>query len=270
MVVEGTPLQRYPELGLVVKREDLCCPGGPNFSKTRGVYSHVLNRPEAVIGVLDTSHSQGGWAVARACNLLGKQCRLFYPVYKGSDGTIKPQQRAAQELGAELIPLPAGRSAILYHRAKKLLSPADYMMPNALKLMESVVETAAEVKRTALPNDLDVVIVSASSGTIAAGLLRGLRESSWMGKLIIHMGYSRPAHSVLNYVKRMSGYPIRNIDLIDEGYSYADQAVDGDDPPFPCNVYYDLKTFRWLVGSPEFHYQRKKYGWRSALFWNIG
>ena len=82
MCVINTPLNYFPEFGLWVKREDLCCPGGPNFSKTRGVFAHVCKRTETVIGVLDTAHSQGGWAVARDCSLLDKQCLLFYPIRK--------------------------------------------------------------------------------------------------------------------------------------------------------------------------------------------
>src|SRR5262249_34387357 len=153
----GTPVEHHPELGLWVKREDLCCPGGPNFSKTRGVYAHVAKRPEGVIGVLDTHHSQGGWAVARACAALNKHCVLFYPVrkadrnllYTGMKPTqdpvwgewgdiLRPQQVAAFNLGAGLVPLAAGRSAVLYHRAKSALSEerGSYMMPNALKLPE--------------------------------------------------------------------------------------------------------------------------------------
>lgn len=275
MCVTNTPLEHHPDLGLWVKREDLSCPDGPHFSKTRGVWRHVSARNEEVIGVLDTAHSQGGWAVAQACNRLGRRCILFYPVRKSEQGAVlKPQQRRAQALGAVMMPLPAGPSWYLYHQAKKAIADrGGYMMPNALKLQESVEETAAELLRTELPT-VHSVLVSASSGTLAAGVLRGLHEKGWGGQLAIHMGYSRPPGSVLNYIGKIAG--LQNIgapadtlrqfgnitvQLYDEGYSYADSARPGVDPPFPCNEYYDLKALRFW---------QKSGGGREALFWNIG
>jgi hypothetical protein len=52
-----------------------------------------------------------------------------------------------------------------------------------------------------------------------------------------------------------------NLELIDEGYAYADRV---DTPvPFPCNPYYDRKAWKWIVEN------------RAALpgeivMWNIG
>ena len=51
------------------------------------------------------------------------------------------------------------------------------------------------------------------------------------------------------------------VTLVDEGYSYKDQARPGETPPWPCNSYYDLKAFRWW---------RQRSGDPLTLFWNIG
>lgn len=261
MVLEGTPVEFNANLGLWVKREDLCCPGGPNFSKTRGVYAHVAARNEPLMGVLDTAHSQGGWAVARACSELGKGCVLYYPIRKADDpNLIKPQQQAAKDLGADLVPMQAGRSAVLYHQARARLSPAGYMMPNALKLIESVQETAAEVERTEMP-PVDVILISASSGTITSGVLLGLRRRQWQGKITVHMGYSRPENAVRRYIEKMIGGLTANVEIVDEGYTYADSAKPGIDPGFPCNEFYDLKAIRWWAASGRNE---------PTLFWNIG
>lgn len=292
MCVVNTPVEDYTRsLGLHVKREDLCCPSGPHFSKTRGVYAHIKSRPEKTIGVLDTSHSQGGWAVAQACKFLGKQCILYYPVRKADrDNTmdwnpegkglwgdvLKPQQAVAAELGASLIPLAAGRSAVLYHGAKADLAAetgpdGGYMMPNALKLPETVTETANEFARTAVTRmSVDTIIVSASSATIAAGVFLGAVKCGWAGKLIVHMGYSRSRSSVLNYLFAMSGISYLDSDdhveivIVDEGYGYADKASTGVEAPFPCNEFYDLKALRWWYKQG-----RSQYGSRGLL-WNIG
>lgn len=288
MCVSDTPFENHVKtFGLWVKREDLCCPTGPHFSKCRGVFAHIQKRPESIIGVLDTSHSQGGWAVAQACKLLNKHCVLYYPVRKadrelgmdwdptgkGSWGdTLREPQLEAERLGASLIPLEAGRSAILYHRAKKLLWEetelgSSYFMPNALKLSESVTETAAEFCRTKLP-DVPAIIVSASSATIAAGVWLGARKMNWPGEIVVHMGYSRPEAAVRSYIAKMVGLPvscISNLIVSNEYYDYADEARPGPTPPFACNKYYDLKTFRWWVQHPFGRATRKR-----ALMWNIG
>ncbi len=286
MCVDGTPVEDHrAEWGLWVKREDLCCPGGPNFSKTRGVWAHIAKRPERVIGVLDTVHSQGGHAVARACKELGKYCVEFYPVRKSQQGWFGEVQEHCRDLGALTIPLQAGRSAVLYSAAKKRLNaewPDSFFMPNALKLPEMVTETAAEVARTQaqmpVGSDRDlmrvrVVLISASSGTIAAGVLLGLLQLGWSGELVVHQGYSRSQDAMRRYMDgmiapHMPGHPgggggdIRRT-LVDEGYSYADAARPGPTPKWPLNVYYDLKAFQWWVKIG-----REKYG--EALMWSIG
>lgn len=275
MCVTSTPVDVHQDLGLWVKREDLCCPGGPDFSKTRGVWGHVTKRNEGLIGVLDTTHSQGGWAVARACAILGRKCVLYWPrrVSDAPDFVRRQQQRAA-DLGAELVSLQAGRSAVLFHQAKRQTEDRKgYMMPNALKLPESVEETANEVFRTDLHGQL-VFLVSASSATLASGVVRGLHDAGHGGTVIVHMGYSRPLGQVKKYMAEMTGLARQDNDMgmrlgsvdavfIDEGYTYADAARPGPVPPWPCNEYYDLKAFRWW-------HREGRQVWGRAMMWNIG
>lgn len=268
MLRENTPTQDYvARYGLFVKREDLSCvKPGPPFSKARGVYVRVKNRPEKVIGVLDTVHSQAGHAVARACQILGKTCINFYPIYKreideSGEHELRKAQIASKELGAELYGLPAGRSCILYHAAKKVtLERKGYIMPNALKLEESVIETAKEVDS----QKFDVVIIPASSGTIAAGVVKGFHQRGLDPKFIIHLGYSRSHSEVERYIRSMAGVPKARLKIIDEGYSYKDTAEHGATPPWPCNEYYDLKAFRWWMKV------KNDYCENDVLFWNIG
>jgi hypothetical protein len=262
MLRVNTPVENHlAAYGLWVKREDLACPPpGPPFSKTRGVYARVASRPEKVIGVLDTYHSQAGWAVARACQILGKQCLNFYPLYKGQDNKREPQGRS-QMLGAELRGLPAGRSCILFHQARKVTEAAGgYMMPNALKLEESVAETAKETVGCVKP---PMVLIPVSSGTIAAGVVRGFGLDVWY---LLHLGYSRSHDEVLRYVEETSGVTgvSSRITLIDEGYAYKDKSKPGPTPPWPCNEYYDLKAFRWWMATGRRMYDQQ------TLLWNIG
>jgi hypothetical protein len=265
MLRAGTPVEFYEDWGLWVKREDKSClPPGPQFSKARGVYAHVLSRPEELIGVLDTRHSQAGHAVARACQVIpGKRCLNFYPDFKKTPGP-HPSQLKAEELGAELFPLPAGRSAILYHAARKETERrGGYIMPNALKLRESVAETALEV-----PTDrkYDTVIIPVSSGTIAAGVLKGFLDLSpelHPDEFILHMGYSRSVDELCEYVRRESGYANAPVATVNELYAFADTARPGPTPPWPCNEFYDLKAVRWYRANSSMFSG-------NVLFWNIG
>jgi hypothetical protein len=268
-ILNGTPVAPTGVPGLWVKREDLCCPlPGPPFAKMRGVLEHVRNRPEALIGVLDTAHSQGGWAVAYACALTGKRCLDFYPVRKAEAlDPLKVQQQAAQDLGARLISLPATASWHLYHIARKRTEEAGgYMMPNALKLPETVESVAAEVGRTRTAQ-FRTVVVSASSGTIAAGVLKGLAAKPGRQPYIyIHMGYARPEGAVRAYLREMSGLEdLDNVKIVNEGYAYKDtyRNPEGYAFPFPSNPYYDGKAWIWMRRVAATLQ-------KPALLWNIG
>ena len=271
LVVSGTPfeLHEIDNVPVHVKREDLCCPlPGPSFSKIRGVKAFLEAADhDSVVGVLDTSHSKAGWGVAYICQALGMRCIDFYPVYKGETG-LRYIQKHAHDFEAELVPLPAGRSAILYHQAMKQLveMAGEYalMMPNALKLQETVEATADELFLYT-PESLmcGTWIVSISSGTIAAGVLKGLGHNDNVC-VIAHMGYSRSEQAARDYMISMAGGEAEvppDLVIVDEGYSYKD-AVDID-CPFPCNRFYDLKAWKWLQSHAADLEQ-------PIVFWNIG
>jgi hypothetical protein len=275
MLISNTPVETYREFGLDVKREDLSCPPpGPPFSKARGVWAHLKRIHHDTIGVLDTYHSQAGHAVAAACKLLKKRCINYYPEFKYEPGPREPQLKA-EALGAELVPLAAGRSAILFHAAKAMIEEkGGYMMPNALKLDESVRETAREV-----PNfgpgrkPYEIVIVPASSGTIAAGVIAGfVMKCRTPPAFVIHMGYTRSKEELKDYILSKAKAACINgkewddpiMDFVDEGYGYKDKAKDGPNPLWPCSPYYDLKAFRWWMRT------RHEIEGANVLFWNIG
>lgn len=256
LVINNTPWERYDDIW--VKREDLCCPGGPDFSKIRGLVAHLQDYEGTVIGILDTVHSKAGWGVAWICRELGLTCYNFYPTYKGETG-LRLNQQKSEELGARLIPLPAGRSAILFHQARRQLSEMTngegVMLPNGLQLDESIEATYKEALGQCPPDSLGGTwVVSASTGTIATGVARALKELDPSTQLIVHMGYS---HSQQRLRERVGPEPI----IVDEGYAYKDAT---DYPcPFPCNPYYDLKAWKWLQEN------RQRLG-SPLAFWNIG
>lgn len=259
MIVDNTPVEQYGTIW--VKREDLSCPDGPMFSKVRGIAYHIralVNIGVRTIGVLDTFHSKAGWGVAQVCKELGLECVDFYPEYVGSTELRETQLRAA-ELGAQLIPLKAGMSAVLWNIARRCMRdlPHGYLMPNGLRLSESVSATADELIEH-LPASLlgGTLVVSVSSGTIARGVARGLNEVNPSTVLVAHMGYSRSEIELARYLEYKG-----KLVIIDEGYAYRDRV---DEPcPFPCNPYYDLKAWKWLQRNLANLEQ-------PVVFWNIG
>lgn len=271
LVLENTPVETYyiGQYPVRVKREDLCCPyPGPMFSKIRGVVAHIRKRDEPTIGVLDTFHSKGGWAVAYVCNALKKKCIDFYPVYK-DDKELRPQQKMCRDFGASLIPLKAGMSAVLYHLARRGLKSIEeesgmstYLMPNALKLPESVEETALECIRT--DTTCDTMVISISSATIAAGVLKGLAAKQEFPWVILHMGYDRSEDQVREYISGLApAFPMAKVMLINEKYAYKQEARHGIPSPFPANPFYDLKAWQWLCRNIN-----ETMG--NVLFWDVG
>ncbi len=276
--MNNTPVETYQLAGrpILVKREDLCAPPeAPEFSKMRGVWAHLKERPETTIGVLDTYHSKAGWAVAFCAALLGKKVINYWPKYKADKaGELREPQVMSKKLGATLVSLPAGRSAILYHTARRHLRENfkdAYLVPNALKLDESITENAAEVVATSelYPKEAALVI-SVSSGTVAAGVLKGLDDVGLLDNYTVyfHMGYSRSRDAFLKYVQDKSGLilDLTNVNIVDEGYNYSAAAVV--DTPFPCNPYYDAKAWKWLQNSIEAGHPINEH--ENILFWNIG
>jgi 1-aminocyclopropane-1-carboxylate deaminase/D-cysteine desulfhydrase-like pyridoxal-dependent ACC family enzyme len=285
IVRSNTPIESY-QLGgreVFVKREDLCCPApGPAFSKIRGVYSYLKRMkaggsffPLTHVGAVDTLHSKAGWGVAYVCKELDIPCTVYFPRFIAeAEGTVREYQQKAEGFGAELHPMKATMSAVLWNQAcahfRGKFGPGGLFLPNGLKLQETVDETWAEVEK--VPEDFfhdTMWVVSVSSGTIGAALLRvlyGAPDGANVG-LTIHMGYDRSEDKLLSYMRAMSGRPAlpRGYNLVNEHYEYADKV---EEPcPFPCNPYYDLKAWKWLRGTLDLG---SFSGYKRILFWNIG
>ena len=163
-----------------------------------------------------------------------------------------------------MVAMPATMSSVLFYVVRKQLTaePGTYMMPNALKLTESVEETARELLRTSIPHEVTHIIVPSSSATIASGVVSGLGLRPI--KVIVHLGYSRSEVAVRRYIDRMAGTGASDrVIIVDEGYEYKDAARPGATPDWPCNEFYDLKAYRWWVRTG-----RTKYP--NALLWNVG
>lgn len=273
LVKDNTPFEEHE--GIIVKREDLSCPEpGPSFSKIRGIQEVLNNIKKGLVsfetvGVVDTLHSKAGWGVAYLAKEMGLKCIVFYPHFKREKPKhVRPYQKKCRDLfGAEIYPLPATKSSVLFYQARKILYKnylSPFMMPNGLKLKESVFNTCKELVNYTPKDYLNPNynwVISASSGTIAAGVLLGLSKLDFRGKVYIHLGFSRLVKTLLNYFNTyISGFSFK-IEIIDEKYEYKDFVKYPS--PFPCNPFYDLKAWKWIR-------ENKKGIGDKILFWNIG
>jgi len=277
LIYNNTPFEVYNEI--IVKREDLSCPlPGPCFSKIRGIEKTLLDLknkliPPEVIGVVDTVHSKAGWGVSYLCKNMGFRCVVFYPhfVREEKDFVRFYQKKCREVFGAEIIPIQATKSSVLFYKARKILKDKyinSFLMPNGLKLDNTIIGTCSELRLYTLKKYLTsdfIWVVSASSGTIAAGVIRGLALLEFKGKVIIHLGYSRPEENLKKYL--FSGFLWKlpfELHIIDEKYEYKDLVKYP--CPFPCNPYYDLKAWKWLMENKD----NLEFKNNQFLFWNIG
>jgi hypothetical protein len=219
-------------------------------------------------GVVDSVHSKAGWGVSYICNQLQIPCTVFYPHMKAEEeGYLRPFQKKCREFGAELIPIPATKSSVLFYKARRIFNekyPQGYLFPNGLKLEETIMATSMET-RCHTPSDLitkDATwVISVSSGTIAAGVARGLDYLSFPGSLILHMGFSRAPKQLEEHIYSWCVNSRFKLKIVDEGYEYKDFVTV--DVPFPCNPYYDRKAWKWLTENIDKLTD-------PIVFWNIG
>jgi len=268
-ILKDTPVIEYNVGNRIinVKREDLCTDEA-KFSKIRGVFSHLQNISSPVIGVLDTYHSKAGWGVSYICSFLNKKAVVFYPEFKNEPG-IRESQINAKRLGAEIIPLKAGMSSVLWYqsrkRLKELYGEGCYMISNGLKLDESIVETSLQVDSVDKKFFKDTTwMISISTGTIAIGVLKGLLKHNADVNVILHLGYSRNINNIEAKIEKALPNYRDNIILVyvDEKYDYKDYVEFPCE--FPCNKYYDLKAWKWLVNNMD------QIDTKNIMFWNIG
>jgi 1-aminocyclopropane-1-carboxylate deaminase/D-cysteine desulfhydrase-like pyridoxal-dependent ACC family enzyme len=262
----STPIEVYE--GVYVKRDDTCC-DDPPLAKIRGLYRFVETRKSfSVFGILDGRHSRNGWALARACKALGKKARVYWPMRVSETPEDRgPTRDAAARLGAETVGIQAGRSAVVFAAARRDLAeayPNSFMVPNAVKIPETVDAHVAEIasqKEELLGIAPESLVMSCGSGTIAAGVLSGLFRIGLIPEVHIILGYSQEEKRLRRYLGSYTQFPQTAIRILDAGYSYGSKEEIVTD--FPCCEYYEAKAWSWLMANrdslPE-----------PILFWNSG
>lgn len=265
LFLEDTPIEEY-HIGkqkIFVKREDVFgVYPAPPLAKLRGariVLQGLKEQGVKMVGVLDTRISKSGQGVSCICKELGMECWVGFPRLKNTP--IGDTQVVAEELGAKLFPLKAGRIAILYAQFKKLIeSNNGTMLPLGLTFPETV--DAVESVSATIKNKFNSIVLSTGTGTIAAGIASGVRDTqTTVYGISCGMSTKRQWRRVNSLLKDKPSALLRLI-LISPEYDYYDY-LDTSSCPFPTSPYYDMKAWAWLVRNIN---NIEK----PVLFWNIG
>lgn len=278
---------------VLVKREDLCfAEPAPPFSKLRGLVEHLqkIKRDKPTIthiAYVESAVSMAGWGVAWACESLGFKSIIFNPVYKeGNTNYLLEIHRKkwAKFPSCTVINIKAGRQKVLWFWARKLLpdivpSGQYVLLPLGLPFNESIMLVAEETVYTLNKvQDVSTIVISVGSGTMTAGVLKGLgmahrHDVSLIG--IVCRGYSETGLKQKEMYIRNQAFnadplncnlsvinpSLSKFKLIDPGWEYTQKPTIK--APFPCHPYYDLKAWQWLLENHSCLRQR-------VLFWNIG
>lgn len=268
MIKNNTPIEEYEfnKIPISVKREDLCAPdGAPPFSKIRGLYQYLTQLKEKginTVGYTETSISMAGWGVAWVCNMLKMKAVIFNPIYKETPPTLEIHRRHWIENKAEIIDIKAGMAKVNWYISKQTLEKEfgsnSLLLPLGLPLYTTIVATTEEVKRH---EEFNSVVVNIGSGTICAGLYRGLPHRSHLYGIMGRIGKIQNKRKKILSSLGVFNLFAPQLTIIDPGYLYT-ESVDVS-IPFPCNKFYDAKAWVWLLE----HIKELK---QPILFWNIG
>lgn len=279
MKLADTPIEKYnhPDTNTPysVKREDLSVPfPGPPFSKMRGLVPHLQRLKEEgvrYVGYTESAISMAGWGVAWACKEMGLNAVLFDPQYKegNTPDLLKYHRKRWEENGAIIIPQDAGMVRVNHNIARQILrekfSPKySRLLPLGLTLPETVEETTKVAKD--VRGLYKSVVVNVGSGTIAAGLSKGLGDRSTVYGIMGRAGDVKRKRELIAHkgrftIKTPGGLFGNDFRLVDPGWEYSGRSVAP--CPFPCHPYYDRKAFQWMMENILFLKS-------PILFWNIG
>lgn len=269
-----TPVEKYGNI--YVKRDDLCfAEPAPPFSKCRGLLLHLTKLKEQgykYIGYTETSISMAGWGVAWACNELGLKAIIFDPQYKETPELLTYHRIQWKKFKATILPIKAGMAAVNINICKQWLK-RDFpnnsiMLPLGLPFSETIEATSKELEKTLKKKIFTSIVTCVGSGTIAAGILKGLSKLSESTELYGIMTRSGDVEQKKTKILCKAGLysdglfqsKVKLV-LVNPGWEYTQKSSVL--CPFPCHPYYDLKAWEWLKKN-EMNLNK------PILFWNIG
>lgn len=266
MYCEDTPIDQYCINGIpvLVKRDDLFATNpAPPLGKLRGLraaFSRLRLEGKQHIGCFEAHRSKVGLAVAAACQHEGDfTCTVVYPQFGNSP--LRDTIKGAEALGAKIVPVRGNHTPINHNQAKQIVeAEAGWMIPFGFEFTEAIDAIAEEACR--IPSEFvkcGTIVVPCGSGVTLAGIARGLGNKP---KAIVGVSIGRSERSIKRCISSAGIVNAINIKIIEPRFKYSEKS-DGD-APFPCDKFYDLKAWSYLINNiSEFRNG-------PVLFWNVG
>lgn len=281
MIRKNTPIERYEIDGeeIFVKREDLSAvPPLPPFAKVRGLSSRMIKLKKEgveVVGYTETSVSMAGIGISVIAKQLEMKAVIFNPIYKVKQDVLEYHRSKWKEFDAKIINIKAGMAKVNYYVSKQILlekfGPKAVMLPLGIPFPETVRAVADEFILSGC-DKFKTIVICVGSGTMAAGVLKGIVETKSNAEMfgVLCRESNQPIFKRRMLLDKAgvvlhSGFP--GFHLIDLGYEYTKRAKV--DCPFPCNPYYDLKAYKFLLDYRKEGYNKNRFK-EPILFWNIG
>jgi len=273
-----TPVHKYEVDGkeFFVKREDLAClPPGPPFSKVRGLFAHLnylRSQDIDTVAYMETSISMASWGISYFTSVLGMKSVIYYPKYKqGMKHEQKEQLKIAHKFGATLYPIePPNMLKINFYKARKHFHEnfKGQMLELGLPFDETIAEVVMQVDMLQPEHLGGTIVVCAGSGTMAAGILRGIgiRNDVKYQRVIATLIAKKKTDVMHNNIftkSHLTAFDLARINLKVEESDYDYSDAEFCECPFPCSPYYDRKTYKWILDN----YEKLE---KPVLFWNIG
>lgn len=267
-----TPVEEYDFAGhrFFVKREDLCTqPPGPPFSKIRGLMKRLQALKDQgikFVGYVETSVSMAGWGVAWGCKQLGLMAVIYNPIYKEPLPLLRFHRERWDEAEAIVIPIKAGMAKVNWNICRNTheekYGKLGVVLPLGLPFSEAIEETAREAAHTQKEIDFKTAVVNIGSGTIAAGLMRGLTGKTIYGIMGRTGDVEKKKKTLMSKSqKQIGGMLGMDMRVVDPGWEYTEACYL--DLPFLSHPYYDVKAVAWMLDN----FDKLK---KPVLFWNIG
>lgn len=287
----NTKVEQHKKDGVVyyVKREDLCNPSpAPPFAKVRGLYlflQKLKQRGVTTVGYMDTAISMAGWGISCYAKKLSMQAVIFYPAYK--DGYKYNQEEYIpywEQFGATIIPLKTPtQHQININRAKRQFAfkyPDGVWLPNGLKFEETIEAIKIETEYTLTQIQPKSIVCCVGSGVMLAGIIKGLHSAEFKVESLYGILVDKGANiekkkrqvlslaGLIEQTQYPEFFPRPDITSITDGFEiiptkYLYKENPQIESPFPCNPYYDLKAYEWMLDNLK---NLKP----PILFWNIG
>ena len=256
--MEHTPVEKHGDFW--VKREDKYGSyPAPPLAKLRGARVAIRKLYESGVrdfATFDTRVSKSGQGVAAVLqDFPGTTLECFFPLLKGD--VLHVTQKTSAALGAELIAMQGGRSAVLYAKAKERAeAEGRWMLPFGMKFEETVEEVCAEAREHS-GTGYRTVVMSTGTTMMLSGVAKAWPEVETIYGVSCGMALARQWQQV---ERNLGGRP-RNVQLVEGGFDYYEECRAR--MPFPSSVWYDRKAWLWLL-------RHKEELPRPVLFWNIG